>query len=164
MTKRLAIGILALLASFSSMSAQSKAWDILREIVLVPGVSGHEGPVSYFIQGRLPATLSGRDAMNASGSPLGQGAPYLFVAHSDGSAGSSIDHARGHVKVKPGGIRPRRSARPVLIPPARRRRRERLATTGYEAPSQRRRRTRRSPQRPTSISASTPKPKPALAG
>ncbi|RPJ02634.1 MAG: hypothetical protein EHM31_02830, partial [Candidatus Aminicenantes bacterium] len=57
MTKRLALGILALFASVSSMNAQSKAWDILREIVLVPGVSGHEGPVSYFIQGRLPATL-----------------------------------------------------------------------------------------------------------
>ena len=57
MTKRIGIGILALLISVSSAGAQSKAWDILREIVLVPGVSGHEGPVSTFIQGRLPAGL-----------------------------------------------------------------------------------------------------------
>jgi len=120
MTKRAAIGILALFASVSSMNAQSKAWDILREIVLVPGVSGHEGPVSYFIQGRLPATLKPeRDAMNNVWFTVGSGRPHiLFVAHSD-ELGWIVDKItpEGHVKVKPGGgILPQTiEARPVLI-------------------------------------------------
>ncbi len=120
MTKRIAIGILSLLASVSSAAAQSKAWDILREIVLVPGVSGHEGPVSDFIQGRLPAGLKAeRDAMGNVWFTVGSGRPHiLFVAHSD-ELGWTIDKItpEGRVRVKPGGgILPQTiEARPVLI-------------------------------------------------
>jgi len=120
MTKRFAFGILALFMSVSSMGAQSKAWDILREIVLVPGVSGHEGPVSYFIQGRLPAGLKAeRDAMNNVWFTVGSGRPHiLFVAHVD-ELGWIVDKItpEGRVKVKPGGgILPQTiEARPVLI-------------------------------------------------
>lgn len=120
MIQRLVTGILALLFSVSSIGAQSKAWDILREIVLVPGVSGHEGPVSYFIQGRLPAGLKAeRDAMNNVWFTVGSGRPHiLFVAHSD-ELGWIVDKItpEGRVRVKPGGgILPQTvEARPVLI-------------------------------------------------
>jgi putative aminopeptidase FrvX len=120
MTRPLVTGVLALLLSASSAGAQSKAWDILREIVLVPGVSGHEGPVSYFIQGRLPAGLKAeRDAMNNVWFTVGSGRPHiLFVAHSD-ELGWVVDKITpgGRVRVKPGGgILPQTvEARPVLI-------------------------------------------------
>ena len=120
MTKRTGIGVLALLVSVSAAGAQSKAWDILREIVLVPGVSGHEGPVSYFIQGRLPAGLKAEhDGMNNVWFTVGAGHPHiLFVAHSD-ELGWVVDKItpEGRVRVKPGGgILPQTvEARPVLI-------------------------------------------------
>ncbi len=120
MTKRIGIGILALLLTVSSAGAQSKAWDILREIVLVPGVSGHEGPVSTFIQGRLPAGLKAEhDGMANVWFTVGSGRPHiLFVAHSD-ELGWTIDRItpEGRVRVKPGGgILPQTiEARPVLI-------------------------------------------------
>jgi putative aminopeptidase FrvX len=120
MSRRTAVIALALLVSASSARAQSKAWDILREIVLVPGVSGHEGPVADFIQGRLPAALkTERDAMNNVWFTIGSGRPHiLFVAHSD-ELGWIVDKITpdGRVRVKPGGgILPQTvEARPVLI-------------------------------------------------
>jgi len=120
MNKRSFIGILALLVSVSSAGAQSKAWDILRDIVLIPGVSGHEGPVSYFIQGRLPAGLKAeRDAMNNIWFTIRSGRPHiLFIAHSD-ELGWVVDAItpQGRIRVKPGGgILPQTvEARPVLI-------------------------------------------------
>jgi len=119
-TKRIGISVLALLLSVSSVGAQSKAWDILREIVLVPGVSGHEGPVSYFIQGRLPAGLKAeRDAMNNVWFTVGSGRPHLlFVAHVD-ELGWTVDKItpEGRLRVKSGGgVLPQTvEARPVLI-------------------------------------------------
>jgi putative aminopeptidase FrvX len=120
MTKRLTAVILVLAVSVSSAGAQSKAWDILREIVLVPGVSGHEGPVSDFIQSRLPAGLKvERDTMHNVWFTVGSGKPHLlFVAHSD-ELGWVVDKItpEGRVRVKPGGgILPQTAeARPVLI-------------------------------------------------
>jgi putative aminopeptidase FrvX len=118
--KRIGIAVLALLVSASPAAAQSKAWDILREIVLVPGVSGHEGPVSDFIQKRLPAGVQAeRDAMHNVWFTVGSGRPHiLFVAHSD-ELGWVVDKItpEGRVRVKPGGgILPQTiEARPVLI-------------------------------------------------
>jgi putative aminopeptidase FrvX len=112
--------ILALALFAAPAAAQSKAWDILREIVLVPGVSGHEGPVSYFIQGRLPAGLKAeRDGMNNVWFTVGSGKPHLlFVAHTDelGWIVGGITPS-GRVRVKPGGgILPQTvEARPVHI-------------------------------------------------
>jgi putative aminopeptidase len=120
MTKRFAAVILVLIVSFSPASAQSKAWDILREIVLVPGVSGHEGPVSQFVQGLLPSSLKAeRDAMKNVWFTIGSGQPHiLFVAHTD-ELGWVVDKItpEGRARVKPGGgILPQTvEARPVLI-------------------------------------------------
>ena len=120
MSKRLVSVILLLGVAAASGAAQSGAWDILREIVLIPGVSGHEGPVSDFIQGRLPAGLkAGRDALHNVWFTVGDGRPsLLFVAHSD-ELGWTVDKItpEGRVKVKPGGgILPQTiEARPVLI-------------------------------------------------
>jgi len=120
MNRRLAALVLLLLTSAAAAAAQSKAWDILREIVLVPGVSGHEGPVADDIQARLPAGLKvQRDAMHNVWFTVGSGRPHiLFVAHSD-ELGWTVDRitADGRVKVKQGGgILPETvEARPVLI-------------------------------------------------
>jgi putative aminopeptidase len=120
MNRRLIIGILVVLVCVASAGAQSRAWDILREIVLVPGVSGYEGPVSDFIQGRLPAGLKiERDAMNNVWFTVGSGKPHiLFVAHVD-ELGWVVDKItpEGRVRVKAGGgIIPQTvEARPVLI-------------------------------------------------
>jgi putative aminopeptidase FrvX len=120
MNKRITVLPLVLLVSAAAAAAQSKAWDILREIVLVPGVSGHEGPVSDFIQRRLPAGLKvERDGMHNVWFTVGSGKPHiLFVAHSD-ELGWTVDKITpaGRLRVKPGGgILPQTvEARPVLI-------------------------------------------------
>lgn len=121
MNARRAAGVLALLlGAVSPAAAQSKAWDLLREIVLVPGVSGHEGPVSYFIQGKLPAGLKAeRDGMNNVWFTIGTGRPHiLFVAHMD-ELGWAVDRVtpEGRVRVKPGGglLPATMEARPVVI-------------------------------------------------
>jgi len=119
-TRKIAASLLLLLVTAAGAAAQSKAWDILREIVLIPGVSAHEGPVSDFIQGRLPAGLKvERDALHNVWFTVGSGRPsLLFVAHSD-ELGWTIDKItpEGRVKVKPGGgiLPPTIEARPVLI-------------------------------------------------
>jgi putative aminopeptidase FrvX len=108
----------------SPANAQSKAWDILREIVLVPGVSGHESRVADFIQGRLPGwAKTQRDAMDNVWFTIGSGRPHiLIVAHSD-ELGWTVDKItpEGRVRVKPGGgILPQTvEARPVLVHTAR---------------------------------------------
>jgi putative aminopeptidase FrvX len=128
MTQRIALVISALLVLTASAAAQSgtpsKAWDLLREIVLVPGVSGHEGPVADFVQKTLPAGLKAeRDAMHNVWFTVGSGGPHiLFVAHVD-ELGWIIDKItpEGRLRVKPGGgILPQTvEARPVLIHTAR---------------------------------------------
>jgi putative aminopeptidase FrvX len=112
--------ILTLVLLSAPAAAQSKAWDILREIVLVPGVSGHEGPVADFVQRMLPAGLKvERDAMHNVRFTVGSGKPHiLFVAHTD-ELGWIVDMVtpEGRVRVKPGGgILPQTvEARPVHI-------------------------------------------------
>lgn len=120
MIKRLGFAVLVLSVCLSPAAGQSKAWELLRDIVLVPGVSGHEGPVSDFIQSRLPAGFKAeRDAMANVWFTVGSGRPHiLFVAHSD-ELGWTVDKItpEGRVRVKSGGgILPQTiEARPVLI-------------------------------------------------
>jgi putative aminopeptidase FrvX len=120
MNRRLLGIVLAGLFAASPAAGQSKAWELLRAMVLVPGVSGHEGPVADFVQSRLPAGLkSERDAMSNVWVTIGSGHPsILFVAHTD-ELGWVVDGItpEGRVRVKPGGgILPQVvEARPVLI-------------------------------------------------
>jgi putative aminopeptidase FrvX len=124
MNKRTTGLILALLVLDAPAAAQAKAWDILREIILVPGVSGHESLVADFVQHRLPAGFKvERDGMNNVWFTVGSGKPHLlFVAHTD-ELGWIVDGItpEGRVRVKPGGgILPQTvEARPVLIQTAR---------------------------------------------
>jgi putative aminopeptidase FrvX len=124
MNKRVAAILLVLLASAASAGAQSKAWDILREIVLVPGVSGHEEPVANFILKKIPPSLKPEwDPMHNVLFTIGSGKPHiLFVAHSD-ELGWVVDRItpEGRLKVKPGGgILPQTiEARPVFVHTAR---------------------------------------------
>jgi putative aminopeptidase FrvX len=124
MITRVAAIVLALAVSTSPAGAQSRVWDILREIVLVPCVSGHEGAVAEFVMKTLPAGLKAeRDAIDNVWFTVGSGKPHLlFVAHID-ELGWIVDGitADGRLKVKPGGgILPQTiEARPVLIHTAR---------------------------------------------
>jgi putative aminopeptidase len=128
MSKRTGLLILAVLVLAASGAAQSgtrsKAWDLLREIVLVPGVSGHEGPVADFVQKTLPAGLkTERDSMHNVWFTVGSGRPHLlFVAHTD-ELGWIVDKItpEGRLRVKPGGgILPETvEGRPVLVYTAR---------------------------------------------
>ena len=128
MTKRMALVLSALAVLAAASAAQSgtpsKAWDLLRELVLVPGVSGHEGPVADFVQKALPAGLKAeRDAMHNVWFTVGSGSPHiLFVAHTD-ELGWIVDKITpaGRLRVKAGGgLLPQTAeARPVLVHTAR---------------------------------------------
>ena len=124
MTKRLTVLILAVFISGALAADLSQVWDILREIVLVPGVSGHEGPVSDYIQQKLPAGFkTQRDGMHNVWFTVGSGKPHiLFVAHSD-ELGWVVDKItpEGRLRVKRGGglLPEAAEARPVLIHTAR---------------------------------------------
>ena len=104
----IALGLSVAVVSGALMAAAEspRAWDILRKIVLVPGVSGQEKPVADFIQQSLPARLKvQRDDMHNVWFTIGSGQPHiLFVAHCD-ELGWTVDSVTpdGKVKVKPGG-------------------------------------------------------------
>lgn len=124
MIKRVAAFILTILISTAVASDGSRAWDILREILFVPGVSGHEGPVSDFIQNNVPAGFKPqRDGMHNVWFTVGSGKPHiLFVAHSD-ELGWVVDKItpEGRLRVKRGGglLPEAAEARPLLIHTAR---------------------------------------------
>lgn len=116
--------VTALFGPLAAAENGPSAWDILRQIVLVPGVSGHEGPVADFIQKSLPPRVkAGRDAMHNVWFTVGSGKPHiLFVAHSD-ELGWTVDRitAEGRLKLKgSGGILPQAAeAHAVLVHTAR---------------------------------------------
>jgi putative aminopeptidase FrvX len=111
---------LAVLLPLQSSGQERKAWDFLRELVVVPGVSGYEGRAADYIQGKLPAGLEvRRDSMHNVWFTAGSGSPHLlFVAHSDelGWVVSEVT-VQGRLRVKPGGgLFPRViEARPVVV-------------------------------------------------
>lgn len=96
-----------LLAVFSAFclalpaAAQSPAsdWDLLRQIVLVPGISGQEDAVMDWIQARLPKGVKPeRDERGDLWFTVGSGRPHiLFVAHAD-ELGMTVD------KISPQGL------------------------------------------------------------
>jgi putative aminopeptidase FrvX len=61
------------------------SWEMLKKLVLIPGVSGYEGKVADFIQARLPREVeSQRDGMHNLWFTVGEGKPHMvFVAHTD---------------------------------------------------------------------------------
>lgn len=63
----------------------SKAWDLLREMIAIPGVSGHEAAVADFVAAALPEGVEAkRDAMHNVWFTAGSGGLHLmFVAHTD---------------------------------------------------------------------------------
>jgi putative aminopeptidase FrvX len=125
--------VAALCGALAAAENGPSAWDILRRIVLVPGVSGHEGPAADFIRGALPPRVKAeRDGMNNVWFTAGSGKPHiLFVAHSD-ELGWTVDRitAEGRLKLKgSGGILPQAAeAHAVLVHTARR------AVAGIVAP------------------------------
>lgn len=60
-------------------------WELLKDLVVIPGVSGHEEKVADFIQARLPRGVKfQRDDMQNLWFTVGIGKPHLvFVAHTD---------------------------------------------------------------------------------
>jgi len=89
---------------FQKAPAQS-AWEILRQIVMVPGISGKEGKVADFVQTTLASTTGKvqRDEMNNVWVTVGQGKPnILFVAHLD-ELGMTVDKITLQGIIKPKG-------------------------------------------------------------
>ncbi|MBS3819605.1 M20/M25/M40 family metallo-hydrolase [bacterium] len=106
----LAVGLVA--APFSCQAPKEEgeekapsdsAWELLQELVLIPGVSTHEEEVVDFIQARLPSeTKVQRDEMDNLWFSVGKGSPHLvFVAHTD-ETGLEVKEitSQGTLKVK----------------------------------------------------------------
>ena len=91
MRRRFALALFAAAIVVSGGTALTAAapkadpWEILKKIVLIPGVSRHESKASDFVQSALPSSLNvQRDAQHNVFFTVGSGRPHLlFVAHSD---------------------------------------------------------------------------------
>lgn len=68
-----------------TMNRSNSSWDLLKELVMIPGVSGYEGKVADFIRSRLPRGVRPqKDDMHNLWFTAGSGRPHLvFVAHTD---------------------------------------------------------------------------------
>ncbi|MCJ7582521.1 MAG: hypothetical protein MUP98_18550, partial [Candidatus Aminicenantes bacterium] len=88
---RKTIILLITISLLVSCSPQGKSedslspWDLLKELILIPGVSGSEEKVADFIEASLPETLEvQRDDMDNVWFTEGEGRPHLlFLAHTD---------------------------------------------------------------------------------
>ncbi len=114
MKARMAALGLAVFVAAGPAAAQTKetsgAWDLLREILAVPGVSGQEKPAAEFIAARLPKGVDVKhDARGDVWFTAGSGGPHiLFVAHMD-ELGWTVDSflPDGRVRLKgTGGVLP----------------------------------------------------------
>lgn len=125
MRKTAYVIILSALTLNLAVSAQQNAptassWDLLRKIVLVPGLSSQEGKVADFVQSILPSSLKvQRDAKSNVWFTVGSGKPHiLIVAHLD-ELGFIVDKItpQGTVMLKArGGLLPQTcEARPFII-------------------------------------------------
>jgi putative aminopeptidase FrvX len=80
--------IIFMLGSMMSCLArqpESKAWSLLKEMLLIPGVSGQESRVADFVLSSIPGSLNpNRDEMGNVWFTAGEGEPHIvFVAHTD---------------------------------------------------------------------------------
>lgn len=90
MTRKTLI-ILIAISSLVSCSPQGNVednispWGLLKELILIPGVSGSEEKVADFIESALPETFEvQRDDMDNVWFTVGEGHPHLlFLAHTD---------------------------------------------------------------------------------
>jgi len=124
MKKKYMIFALALGLSLSAVSYQQtdslSSWELLKELVMIPGVSGYEGQVADFIQSNFPSGVEPqRDDMENVWFTVGEGRPYLlFVAHTD-ELGLVIEEItpEGTLKVRGRGgfISTMYEGRPVVI-------------------------------------------------
>jgi len=125
--KRLAALLLLISSTFFLAQAApapaaepASAWELLRQIVMIPGISGQEGKVIDFIRHHLPSGLRPQgDAKNDIWFTAGEGRPHLlFVAHAD-ELGFTVAEvtSQGTVKLKGrGGFLPQAcEARPFVI-------------------------------------------------
>jgi len=112
--------ILNLAVSAQQNAAAPSSWDLLRKIILVPGLSSQEGKVADYVQSVLPASLKvQRDAKSNVWFTVGSGKPHiLIVAHMD-ELGFLVDKItpQGTVLLKArGGLLPQTcEARPFII-------------------------------------------------
>jgi putative aminopeptidase FrvX len=96
------------------------SWELLKELVLIPGVSGYERQVADFIQSNFPSGVtSQRDKMENIWFTVGKGHPhFLFVAHTD-EVGLVVENItpEGTLRVRGrGGFLPQMyEGRPVVI-------------------------------------------------
>ncbi len=112
----------AFLAAGTAAFAQNpfSEWDLFRQLVMIPGISGQESKVMDFIQAALPKTIKvQRDAKNDMWFTVGAGRPHImFVAHTD-ELGFTVDKitAQGAVRLKgrPGFLPQACEARPFVI-------------------------------------------------
>lgn len=111
-----AVGSLALPAA----AQKADPWEILKQIVLLPGVSRQEAKAADFVQFRLPSSFKvQRDAQHNVWFSVGSGRPHLlFVAHVD-ELGWTVDGvtSQGRVRLRgTGGLLAQTlSGRAVLI-------------------------------------------------
>lgn len=107
-------------ASFAPAQNPFSDWDLLRQIVLVPGISSQEVKVMDWIQAALPKSVKPRrDDKNDLWFTVGEGRPHiLFIAHAD-ELGFTVDKIspQGIVRLKGrGGFLPQAcEARPFVI-------------------------------------------------
>ncbi len=81
----MAICALASCSPQGNIEDNISSWALLKELILIPGVSGSEEKVADFIQTSLPETLEvQRDDMDNVWFTVGDGFPHiLFLAHTD---------------------------------------------------------------------------------
>jgi putative aminopeptidase FrvX len=82
----LAVAVIFCGILLSGTNGESESsWELLKELVMIPGVSGYEGRVADYIQTHLPQGVEPqRDDMQNLWFTAGRGRPHLvFVAHTD---------------------------------------------------------------------------------
>ena len=116
----LAVTVICVFLLYGQPAEKADSWALLKELLMMPGVSGYEKGIADYIQTRFPAGVEvQRDEMNNVWFSVGNGSPHLvFVAHSD-ELGLVIEKITetGTLKVKGrGGFFPQMyEGRPIVV-------------------------------------------------